>query len=113
MNSIEFSGSFTPAGCKWKKAKEAVTIGAGVQLKPLYSALKDKEKTAAVGLANTVGAAGGYIQGGGHSPLGPWKGMGSDNAYQFTIVTADVSSPHECLISWYKWLIVYSTRANM
>lgn len=31
------------------------------------------------GFANTVGAAGGYIQGGGHSPLGTWAGMAADN----------------------------------
>ncbi|PWW80057.1 FAD-binding domain-containing protein [Tuber magnatum] len=107
MNSIEFSDSFTPEGCKWKKGEEAVTIGAGVQLKPLYSALKDKGKTAVIGLSNTVGAAGGYIQGGGHSPLGPWKGMASDNAYQFTIVTADGKhvTANECQNSDLFWAL--------
>jgi hypothetical protein len=44
------------------------------------------------GFSSTVGAAGGYIQGGGHSILGPWKGLASDHALQFSVVTADVSS---------------------
>ncbi|RPA97303.1 FAD-binding domain-containing protein [Choiromyces venosus 120613-1] len=107
MKSIEFSDSFTPETCTWKKGEEAVTIGAGVQLKQLYSALKDKGKTAVIGLANTVGAAGGYIQGGGHSPLGPWKGMASDNAYQFTIVTADSKhiTANECQNSDLFWAL--------
>ncbi|CAZ84334.1 unnamed protein product [Tuber melanosporum] len=107
MNNIEFSGNFTPESCKWKKGEEAVTIGAGVQLKPLYSALAAKGKTAVVGLANTVGAAGGFIQGGGHSPLGPWKGMASDNAYQFTVVTADGKhvTANECQNSDLFWAL--------
>ncbi|KAJ5167687.1 uncharacterized protein N7482_003281 [Penicillium canariense] len=40
-------------------------------------------------ITHTVGAAGGYIQGGGHSPFGHWKGLASDNALEFEIVTAN------------------------
>lgn len=68
----------------------AVTIGAGVQLTELYRFCHEKNISVVAGFSSTVGAAGGYIQGGGHSILGPWQGMASDNAVQFTVVTADV-----------------------
>jgi hypothetical protein len=42
------------------------------------------------GSSNTVGIAGGYIQGGGHSIMGWIAGLGSDNALEFTLVTASV-----------------------
>ncbi|KLJ12109.1 hypothetical protein EMPG_12773 [Blastomyces silverae] len=65
----------------------AVTLGAGVVLSDLYKALSAKGVIAVAGLAHTVAAPGGYIQGGGHSPMGPWKGMASDNALEFEVVT--------------------------
>jgi FAD/FMN-containing dehydrogenase len=68
----------------------AVTIGAGVQLRELYAAVGAKGLSVVAGFSNTVGAAGGYIQGGGHSPLGTWKGMASDNALEFKVVTSTV-----------------------
>lgn len=68
----------------------AVTIGAGVQLAELYKTLDAMNVVVVAGFANTVGAAGGYIQGGGHSPLGTWAGMSADNALEFKVVTADV-----------------------
>lgn len=91
MKSITFLEGFRAKGCSKSGGGEpAVTIGAGVQLKELYTAAKSQGKTLVAGFANTVGAAGGYIQGGGHSALSPWKGLASDNALQFTVVTADV-----------------------
>lgn len=93
MKSMDFSDDFLPGGCsKGNQGESAVTIGAGVQLRELYLAATARGKTLVAGFSNTVGAAGGYILGGGHSPLGPWKGMASDNALQFTVVTADVSN---------------------
>lgn len=94
MNSIDFADDFVPQGaCNNKSSGPAVTIGAGVVLMDLYNALAKNQRSAAIGLSHTVGAAGGYIQGGGHSPLGPWKGMASDNGLQFEVVTADVCLP--------------------
>lgn len=72
----------------------AVTIGAGVQLMELYQFCHEKNISVVAGFSSTVGAAGGYIQGGGHSILGPWKGIASDNVVQFTVVTADVRRAH-------------------
>lgn len=78
-----------------------VTIGAGVQLMELYRFCHEKNISVVAGFSSTVGAAGGYIQGGGHSILGPWKGMASDNVVQFTVVTAGVRRAHVRLIRVY------------
>lgn len=43
------------------------------------------------GSSNTIGVAGGYIQGGGHSFLSWLHGMASDNVLEFQVVLADVS----------------------
>lgn len=49
-------------------------------------------KLVIVGVSHTVGAAGGYIRGGGHPAFGAWKGMGSDDVLQFPVVNAEVCS---------------------
>lgn len=91
LKSITFTDDFHRDGDrKAEGLGPAVTIGAGVNLKQLYSATKEKGVTVAAGSSHTVGAAGGYIQGGGHGILGHWKGMASDNALEFKVVTAEV-----------------------
>jgi FAD/FMN-containing dehydrogenase len=67
-----------------------VTIGAGVQVAQLYSAIGLSNQSVVLALAHSVGAGEGYIQGGGHSPMGPWKGMSTDNTVEFEMVTAQV-----------------------
>ncbi|KAK5998693.1 putative FAD-linked oxidoreductase [Cladobotryum mycophilum] len=90
MKTIQFVDKFVPAGApRGVSATSAVTIGAGVQLNELYTAVGKRNLTVVAGLSHTVGAAGGYIQGGGHSPLGEWKGMASDNALEFKVVTVN------------------------
>ncbi|KAJ3477881.1 hypothetical protein NLG97_g8719 [Lecanicillium saksenae] len=90
MKKMEFVDDFVPEGARNNKSMgSALTLGAGVVLLDIYTETAKRNLTAVIGLSHTVGAAGGYIQGGGHSPLGPWKGMASDNALQFEVVTAD------------------------
>ncbi|KAL4868327.1 hypothetical protein BDV12DRAFT_209295 [Aspergillus spectabilis] len=90
LKDIDIVDDFKIKGApKGQRGGPAVTIAAGVSLQELYPALANKNRVVVAGAAHTVGAAGGYIQGGGHSFLGPWKGMASDNALQFTVVTAD------------------------
>ncbi|KID79225.1 uncharacterized protein G6M90_00g021880 [Metarhizium brunneum] len=91
IKSMAFTDRFVPEGAAGSTSESfgsAVTIGAGVQLKELYVAATKHNVTVVAGLARTIGAAGGYIQGGGHSPLGNWKGMASDNALEFKVVNA-------------------------
>lgn len=91
LKDITIVDDFVPEGGDESEGP-AVTIGAGVQLNQLYETLNGSDVVVVAGFANTVGAAGGYIQGGGHSPLGTWAGMAADNALEFDVVTADVRS---------------------
>jgi FAD/FMN-containing dehydrogenase len=68
----------------------AVHVSAGVGVKELYTAVGQQNLTVIAGLSHTVGACGGYVQGGGHSPIGTWKGMAADNVLEFEVVTAEV-----------------------
>lgn len=89
LKNIDFVDNFQPQGCtRNTDYGSAITVIAGMQLKHLYTALGQRNFSAVIGAAHTVGIAGGYIQGGGHSPLGPWKGMAADNTLEFTVVTA-------------------------
>ncbi|KAG8422748.1 hypothetical protein J3459_010081 [Metarhizium acridum] len=91
MKSMAFTNRFVPEGAAGSTSESfgsAVTIGVGVQLKELYVAATKHNVTVVAGVAHTVGAGGGYIQGGGHSPLGNWKEMASVNALEFKVVNA-------------------------
>ena len=89
MDDIEYSEDFVPEG--GEGSGPAVTAGAGVQLVDLYRFCHENNVTVVGGFSSTVGVAGGYIQGGGHSVISPWKGLASDHVLQYTVVTADVS----------------------
>lgn len=83
--------NFKPAGCDTEGEGLAVTLGAGVQLWEMYKWLGEHNLMVVGGSSHGVGVAGGYIQGGGHSMIAAIGGMASDNALEFTVVTADVS----------------------
>ncbi|KAJ3575467.1 hypothetical protein NP233_g1082 [Leucocoprinus birnbaumii] len=86
LQSIEFTEHFHVGG---KDLGSAVTVGSGVSLSTLYNASKVMDKIFVGGTAATVVAAGGYVQGGGHSALSPLHGLAADNALEFNVVTAD------------------------
>lgn len=66
----------------------AFKAGSGVQAFELYQAAHDKGKVVVAGEGETVGIMGGYIQGGGHSPLTGLYGTGADNVLSMEVVTA-------------------------
>ena len=86
----------------------AVTLGAGVQWHEAYDAVNqyDRMMVGGASLGGSVGAAGGWLQGGGHSALSPTYGLGTaisavllrcscgycglgvDNAIEITVVTS-------------------------
>ncbi|RYO84833.1 hypothetical protein DL762_005455 [Monosporascus cannonballus] len=89
MKGIRIVDNFVPKGAPNGKGQgPAVTLDAGVSLQEMYAALAKSNRIVVGGASHTVGPAGGYIQGGGHSFLGTWKGMASDNALEFTVVTS-------------------------
>ncbi|KAK0476680.1 FAD-binding domain-containing protein [Armillaria novae-zelandiae] len=86
FQNITFAENFTVKG---HNEGSAVTVGSGVPLNALYQAAKEQGKILVGGTAATVVAAGGYIQGGGHSALSPLLGLAADNVLEFEVVTAN------------------------
>ncbi|KAF2273025.1 FAD-binding domain-containing protein [Westerdykella ornata] len=65
----------------------AIKAGAGVQAFELYKFANEKGVVAVGGEGQTVGIMGGYIQGGGHSPLSSLFGMAADQVLSLEVVT--------------------------
>lgn len=68
---------------------KAMTVGAGVQGFEAMAAAKAKGLVVLSGECPTVGVAGGYTQGGGHSALTTSFGLSADNTLSFEVVLAD------------------------
>ncbi|KAL5322954.1 hypothetical protein ACEPPN_007479 [Leptodophora sp. 'Broadleaf-Isolate-01'] len=67
----------------------AVKIGAGVTGGDAAAALSKIGYRMVGGMCPSVGAAGGYTQGGGHSMLTGLYGLGADNALEWEVVTTE------------------------
>ncbi|KAK2460205.1 hypothetical protein APHAL10511_007796 [Amanita phalloides] len=87
LKDISYDEDFLLEGDPTYQPHKAITFGAGVQWTEAYAAAKANGRVMVGGIAS-VGAAGGWILGGGHSPLSPKYGLGADNAIQFTVVLA-------------------------
>jgi hypothetical protein len=66
----------------------AFKLGAGVQMFEVYQAAEEHGVSVVGGICPTVGIAGGYVTGGGHSPLMQLSGMGTDQVVALEVVTA-------------------------
>ena len=66
----------------------AIQVGAGVQGFEMLEAASAAGYVAVTGECPTVGVAGGYTQGGGHSALSTAFGLSADQALEFQVVTA-------------------------
>ncbi|KIK63617.1 hypothetical protein GYMLUDRAFT_221811 [Collybiopsis luxurians FD-317 M1] len=87
LKDISYDSEFVPEGCSTPSA--GVTLGAGVQWKDAYAFAESHNITLVGGSDRSVGAAGGWLQGGGHSMLSNTMGLGVDRALQFKVVTPD------------------------
>ncbi|KAI3391502.1 hypothetical protein diail_7200, partial [Diaporthe ilicicola] len=72
----------------WHKGP-AIKLGAGVRGYEAYEAAHEAGLRIVGGNCPTVGVAGGFIQGGGHSSLAGYHGMGSDNVLEWEVVLAN------------------------
>ncbi|THW92610.1 FAD binding domain protein [Aureobasidium pullulans] len=86
---------------------KALKLSAGVQGSDVLSAADAVGLIAVTGECPTVGIAGGYTMGGGHSPLSTAFGLSADNTLEFEVVTADgklvyahPSSPEHADLFW-------------
>ncbi|KAI1876612.1 hypothetical protein JX265_004138 [Neoarthrinium moseri] len=84
LKSIDFS-DYESADYSGK----AVRLGAGVQGFEIMQAARDQGLVVVGGECPTVGLAGGYTQGGGHSALSSSFGLSADNTLAWEVVLAD------------------------
>ncbi|BCS23428.1 FAD/FMN-containing protein [Aspergillus puulaauensis] len=90
MKGIEWHDAFIPRGAPDDAdiGVPAVTLQAGEQWFDVYQAASKKGVVVVGGSARTVGAAGGYLLGGGHSPFAHYYGLAADNLLEMSIVSA-------------------------
>ncbi|KAF7341924.1 FAD-binding domain-containing protein [Mycena sanguinolenta] len=86
LQNIAFTDAFFVGGTDMGAA---VILGSGAYTNALYAQGKKEGKIAVGAFAATVCAAGGWVQGAGHSALSPTLGLGADNALEFEIVVAN------------------------
>ncbi|RSL67956.1 hypothetical protein CEP54_003037 [Fusarium duplospermum] len=86
LKKIELLKAYKSAG---SYSGPALKVGAGVQVFELYEAANKYGYTAVGGECRTVGVAGGFTAMGGHSPMSPIAGLGSDQVLSVDIVTPD------------------------
>ncbi|KAF7556408.1 hypothetical protein G7Z17_g1471 [Cylindrodendrum hubeiense] len=67
----------------------AIKVGAGVIGQEVYEAAEKYGVTVVGGEGMSVGYAGGFLAGGGHSPMSPLYGLGADQILSLEVVTAD------------------------
>ena len=82
---IALANQFVPEGCK-SPTSNVVTFGAGQGWDGIYRFAEAHNVTVVSGSSAMVGAAGGWITGGGHGALSPVFGLGVDNVQQFRVV---------------------------
>lgn len=102
LQSIAFLDSFTPCSCSTSKTsyKSVLTVGSGVSWNQAYARVFTQNRVIVGGISanGSVGAAGGWISGAGHSIISPTYGLGVDNVLQFRIVlsTGRIVDVSEC-----------------
>ncbi|KAK3996644.1 FAD binding domain-containing protein [Cladorrhinum sp. PSN332] len=87
LKDATFYPEYEAAGSGYKGP--AFKFGAGVQVDQAYKLAKQHNVTVVGGEGKSVGFIGGYIQGGGHSPLTSIYGMAADHVLSIQVVTAD------------------------
>jgi hypothetical protein len=93
MRQITFHPAFTAKGCSSTTKTPAFTVGAGARWFDVYNAVgKQHHLYVQGGGCTTVGAAGGFPQGGGFGSFSKKYGTGAAGVLQVEIVTADGKS---------------------
>ncbi|MDP3705035.1 MAG: FAD-binding protein [Legionellaceae bacterium] len=90
MRNITIDDQFKASGCEGDKGEPSVTVGAGVRWIEAYKAVTvEHGRFVQGGFCTSVGAAGGYIQGGGYGSFSKKFGTSSASILQAEVVTAD------------------------
>ncbi|PON27665.1 hypothetical protein TGAM01_v203432 [Trichoderma gamsii] len=97
FGGYKLHSEFKPKGCKNTIKTTAVTAGAASYVSDIYSHLDQYNLTIVDGMGPEV-TMGGYLTGGGHSPISNIFGLGSDQVYEVEMVTpqGEVITANEC-----------------
>ncbi|KAF7342485.1 FAD-binding domain-containing protein [Mycena venus] len=87
LQTMTYHPQFVPELCA--SSHRAITVGAGVTFEQVYKFADDNDSMFIGGYAQTIGASGGWMMGGGHSVLTPSFGLGVDRVLEIKIVTPD------------------------
>ena len=88
MKGRDWHDSFVPENAPADVAgRSAVTLQSGEEWLDVYHAADEQGVIITGGSARTVGAVGGYLLAGGHSPWSYYYGLAADNLLEATIVT--------------------------
>ncbi|KAK0656943.1 isoamyl alcohol oxidase-like protein [Cercophora newfieldiana] len=82
LKDLEYYSNYQ---CKKYKGP-AFKVGAGVVTEEVYAAAEKNGVVAVGGECRTVGIAGGFVAGGGHSPMSTLVGMGADQVLSMDVV---------------------------
>lgn len=85
IRGISFHDSFRPQHCRSCASYAAVTLGAGEDWGDMYAAAHAHNLTSVGGTGDTIGL-GGYLTGGGHSPLSAKLGLAVDQVLEMEVV---------------------------
>ena len=89
MHEITVHEAFRPVGEGKGGTVPAVTVGAGTRWLEVYQALAEHGRYVQGGGCTTVGAAGGFTQGGGFGSFSRRYGTAAGNVLEIEVVTAD------------------------
>lgn len=97
LNKMEFHSAFVPTGCNAPnrrfrrnvKAVSAITLQSGVTMDEAMVFARAHNVLFVSGSSPSVGASGGWLLNGGHSPISGGLGLAVDRVLQFTVVTPD------------------------
>lgn len=97
FGGYELHAEFKPKGCNTTINTTAVTAGAASYVSDIYAHLDQYNLTIVDGMGPEV-TMGGYLTGGGHSPISNIFGLGSDQVYEVEMVTpqGEVITANEC-----------------
>ncbi|KAI2768601.1 putative oxidoreductase [Daldinia loculata] len=90
LKNLEFHEDFLAQGATESSGGPAVTIGAGVMQWEVYEKAAAKRLSLVGGECPSVGAVGGFLQGGGVSSFFSYaRGLAIDNVLEYQVVTAE------------------------
>ncbi|KAJ6016193.1 hypothetical protein N7540_010784 [Penicillium herquei] len=97
LGEYEYHDQFQPQNCNVIISTTAVTAGAGSYVSDIYYNLDQHNLTTVDGMGPEV-TMGGYLTGGGHSPISNIFGLGADQVYEVEMVTpqGEIIVANEC-----------------